>query len=350
MIKNIEQPLIDFDDLLIEPAILSSVRTRKAINVRDENGYLPLMTAPMDTVICDENVEIFKNNGIIPVVPRVPKGDSTPLIPDAFMSYGLNEFEKKFLSEKSIGVTNKKTFALIDIANGHMNDLYMLTKKAKEEYGDRLVLMIGNVASPQTYFAYCDTKVDFIRVGIGGGNACLTSVQTGVGYPMASLINECKEIRHYTKYHPKIVADGGFKKYSDIIKALALGADYVMIGSLFNKALESAGKTTKVDGEIICQFSENGKLMFDCETPLFKEYRGMSTKAVQKKWKKDEIRTSEGIERLNKVEYTLSGWVENFESYLRTAMSYTDKTKLSDFIGNVNLNHISNNSFKRFDK
>lgn len=168
MIKYKSHPLLDFDDLLIETANISIVSSRKDINIRYKNGYLPLMTAPMDTVICNENIEIFKNNGIMPVIPRVAKGEPTYLNPDTFMSYGLEEFENVFL-KNSIGFMHEKVYALIDIANGHMNDLYTITKKAKEIYGDRLVLMIGNIANPDTYLAYCKTNVDYIRVGIGNG-------------------------------------------------------------------------------------------------------------------------------------------------------------------------------------
>jgi GMP reductase len=352
MIKTEFLTLLDFDDLLIQPCCLSNIRSRKEINIKDENGFLPLMTAPMDTVICDDNIEIFKNNGIIPVIPRGKKDIPTFLNPDTFMSYSLEEFENVFLSEKSFGFTHEKVYALIDIANGHMNDLFQLAKKAKKVYEDRLVLMVGNIANPDTFLAYCDINVDLIRIGIGNGNVCTTTVHTGVGYPMASLIDECFKIREYGKFKPKIVADGGMKKYSDIIKALALGSDFVMIGSIFNKALESAGTTLhrSSDGEIVDQYSKNTKIMFECGIPLFKKYRGMSTKQVQRQWGKDEIKTSEGVERINKVEYTLDGWVNNFESYLKSAMSYCGKYDIKTFIGNVTLNTISNNSFKRFDK
>lgn len=178
---------------------------------------------------------------------------------------------------------------------------------------------------------------------------CLTSVQTGVGYPIASLIKECSKLKK--RYGcPSIVADGGFKKYSDIIKGLALGADYIMIGSIFNKALESAGETTRENGEIIDQFSDEAKQMFELDIPLFKTFRGMSTKEVQKEWGRDDLKTSEGIIRRNRVEYTLEGWTKNFDSYLRSAMSYTGKDELSQFIGRVHLNFITQNSFRRFDK
>ena len=76
----------------------------------------------------------------------------------------------------------------------------------------------------------------------------------------------------------------------------------------------------------------------------------MSTKEVQKSWGKEDLTTSEGVVRRNKVEYTLDGWVKNFEDYLRSAMSYTGKKELPHFIGGVSLNIITINSFKRFDK
>lgn len=189
---------------------------------------------------------------------------------------------------------------------------------------------------------------------------CLTTVQTGVGFPMASLIKQCYDVKKNMNFpKTKIVADGGFKNYSDVIKALGLGADYVMLGSIFNKALESSGETvyytnytpasikTKV---LIDQYSDEAKRRLNSYSPLFKTFRGMSTKEVQKAWGKDDIKTSEGVIRENKVEYTLDGWIENFDAYLRSAMSYCGKKELHEFIGGVNFNFITNNAFERFNK
>lgn len=199
---------------------------------------------------------------------------------------------------------------------------------------------------------------------------CLTTVQTGVGYPMASLIKQCRDQLHILNTHDdrdynqfksktKIVADGGFKKYSDIIKALALGADYVMLGSIFNKTLESAGETIYYDNEtptsikekvVIDQYGDDAKQRFEVGLPLYKTFRGMSTKDVQKDWGRTELKTSEGIVKTQQVEYTINGWVENFQSYLKSAMSYTGKKELPQFIGGVNYNFITQNSFNRFNK
>jgi IMP dehydrogenase/GMP reductase len=356
MIDYSEQ-LFDFDDILIEPTTLSPIRSRSEINNRNYSQMLPLMVAPMDTVISQDNFHLFKNKGITPVLPRISNPDSNWVDYNHFLSYSLTDFQRIFLREKIHVPSGEKIYALIDVANGHMLDLYEAAKKAKIMYNEEMCLMVGNIANPDTFHKYCEIGVDMVRIGIGNGNGCLTTVQTGVGYPMASLIKQCHDIKnkkHYpgvqTPYATKIVADGGFKKYSDIIKGLALGADYVMLGSILNKCLESAGETTKENGEIVNQFSEETRKMFHVEIPLYKTFRGMSTKEVQKSWGKENLTTSEGVVRTNRVEYTLDGWVKNFEDYLKSAMSYTGKKELHQFIGGVKYNLISRSSFKRFDK
>lgn len=342
--------LYDFDDLLIEPAPITSIRSRKQVNPY-YGDKLPLMTAPMDTVVDGKNHHYFTNLGIMVVFPRINQPDSSHVSYDQFLSYSLTDFDRLFL-EGTIEIPDgRQVHALIDIANGHMGDLLRSTKEAKLKYGDSLVLMVGNIANPDTFYQYALTDVDYIRIGIGNGGGCLTTVQTGVGYPMASLIYECNKLKKRNSHiKTKIVADGGFKKYADVVKALALGADYVMLGSIFNKSLESCGETTVENGDTIDQYSQDALDRFNVDIPLYKVFRGMSTKEVQKSWGKEELKTSEGVVRKHKVEYTLQGWVDNFTSYLKSAMSYTDKKELPHFIGGVVTNLISQNSFKRFDK
>jgi IMP dehydrogenase/GMP reductase len=362
--------LFDFDDVLIEPTVMSKINSRSEIYCRNHYGNLPLMTAPMDTVVGENNFHLFKDKGIMPVLPRIPNPNKEWVDTNIFLSYSLQDFEKIFLENKIQVPDGQRILALIDVANGHMESLYEMAKEAKKNYGYSICLMVGNVANPETFEKYCHIGVDMVRIGIGNGNGCLTTVQTGVGYPMASLIKECSDIQRkkhligsYLPYHKDldtpyktdIVADGGFKKYSDIIKALALGADYVMLGSMFNKCLESAGETTKIaDGlgnhEVVNQYSQEARQMFHAELPLYKTFRGMSTKEVQMSWGKENLTTSEGVVRRNKVEYTIEGWVRNFEDYLKSAMSYTGKKELHRFIGGVGYNFITQNSFKRFDK
>jgi IMP dehydrogenase/GMP reductase len=166
------------------------------------------------------------------------------------------------------------------------------------------------------------------------------------------LINECYKFGQEFENPTKIIADGGFKNFSDIIKAIALGSDYVMIGGLFNKSLESCGETFMKDsqGQYFRVDYNRAVKAFDSGVDIYKYYRGMSTKEVQKSWNKSELKTGEGITKYNKVEWTLSAWCENFTDYLKSAMSYTDSRNLLQFIGQVRFEVISQNSFMRFNK
>jgi isopentenyl diphosphate isomerase/L-lactate dehydrogenase-like FMN-dependent dehydrogenase len=215
-----------------------------------------------------------------------------------------------------------------------MEKLYKLTEKfVKHRKNSNQKLIVGNIANPNTYRKFAELGVDYIRVGIGGGSGCLTSANTGVHYPMASLIKECYEIKKSNNYETKIIADGGFRNYDDIIKALALGADYVMLGGVLNKTLESCSETKLF--KLIPISEKQSKYIWEkfpkMRKYFYKNFRGMSTKEVQKKWGKTKLTTSEGISKYNKVEYTLDGWTENFKDYLKSAMSYTNSRNLEEF-------------------
>lgn len=353
--------LFDFDDILIEPELHTNIVSRKKVDVLEEKQMLPLFTAPMDTVISEENCMIFNSNKIYSIIPRKPNLSQKDVSTDhkIWFAYGLDDFKKIFIDNHVDIHPRDKVYALIDIANGHMKIVKDLLVQSKEIYGRQLVIMVGNCANPMTYLSLAQAGADYVRMGIGNGAGCLTTVQTGVGYPMASLIHETYLIQQERNLAAKIVADGGFKKYSDIIKALALGADYVMLGSILNKTLESAGETfeenKKYDswtdpGEKVNQYSKEVKDQFMMGKKYFKKFRGMSTKEVQKSLGRETLKTSEGINKIQPVEYTLSSWVENFTDYLKSAMSYTDCLTLGEFIGKVRFNKISKNSFDRFHK
>ena len=162
----------DLDDILLTPAVLSTINSRRQVNPYDENEMLPIMTAPMDTVVDPENFEFWLENKINVVLPR-SQDSFHSCIKNVFASYGLKEFKERFIeNDLDFDQDQEKYYALIDVANGHMAQLYYLAKEAKEKYGDKLVLMVGNIANPDTYKRYAEIGVDYIRVGIGGGAGC----------------------------------------------------------------------------------------------------------------------------------------------------------------------------------
>jgi len=355
---------LDWNDISIVPAELSPISSRSEINPF-MYGKLPLFTAPMDTVIDYSNIGSFVYNDINICLPRHVKYDELVEICETrtaswmddgcdsfFFSYGLDEISQLLESDSKLPKR-----VLIDVANGHMQRLYDVSKQIKEKYGDQIELMVGNIANPHTYRKYCEIGVDYIRVGIGGGSACTTSANVSIHYPMASLVEECAKIgsafRELEGKEPtKIIADGGFRNFSDIIKALAIGADYVMLGGVFNKSLESCGTTYMKDseGQYYEVSRERAENALQAGMPVYKYYRGMSTKEVQKSWNRSELKTGEGITKYNLVEHTLPGWCENFTDYLKSAMSYCGCRTLDEFIGEVEFVKISQMAYNRFNK
>jgi len=331
----------DLNDISLYPSEISDISSRNDIDIYLKNKNLPIYTAPMDTVIDIDNIDVFNINKINMCLPRYLNNNND----NYFHSYGLDDVIKLFESD------NLPKKLLIDVANGNMFKLWDMTKKIKEKYGNDIEIMVGNIANPKTYKKYCEINVDYIRCGIGGGSVCTTSANVSINYPMGSLISECFSISKDFKNPSKIIADGGFKNYSDIIKALALGANGVMIGNILSKSLESCGSFYIFEENKYKKINNDKALLFfNDKIPIYKKYRGMSTKDVQKSWNKTNLKTAEGISIYNKVEYTLSGWIQNFEDYLKSAMSYCNSSNLDEFIGNDNWIMITQNAYNRFNK
>lgn len=353
----------DLDDIVIIPTIESYISSRSECTISNnfesillKEDTLPIFTSPMDTVINCNNIWQYIINGIIPCLPRnhnCHNDERHILNKYYFKSFGLSEIEQQLndnLKNDNYYFYNYDN-VLIDIANGHMSKLINIIKKIKKSYPN-IKLMVGNVANPLTYKNLSLAGADYIRLSIGSGNVCTTSANLGVHYPIGSLIHECRKIKEESNLTSKIILDGGVKSFADIIKALALGADYIQAGSIFNKSLESSGfnyikilnKKFKIKNKKLI------KLLWKYKIPLYKKYRGMSTKEVQKSWGKKILTTSEGITKYQRVEYTLKQWTDNFKDYLKSAMSYSGAKNLNEFIGKAEWVFITNNAFKRYNK
>ena len=344
-----------YDDINIVPEISSSIEHRSECKLEPF-----LFTAPMSSVVNLDNICDFIGQGIIPIIPRnIPLVDRkffmfSPLQNTSlfFIALSLEEVEKLLIKFPVEGILHPFHIC-IDIANGHMQKLLNTIKKLKELYGEKIVIMSGNIANPETYKLYEEVGCDYVRCGIGGGAGCITASNTGVYYPLFSLLEETYKIKKSINGKCKIIADGGIRNYCDIQKAL-LYADYVMLGSMFNKAIESAGKTTYGKSYFI---TKRGKKIlnifrtifeFGKEVPkekydsvmkriksgkleVWKSFYGMSTKRAQSEMGNKKLKTSEGIEFSQKVEYSLKDFIDNEKSYLRSAMSYTNSKTLDEY-------------------
>ena len=381
--------LISFNDICIIPSILSEIEHRSECSPFTNNGTLPLFTAPMSSVINEQNWIIFRDNKINTIIPRSVDFEVRKLLMNqTFIAVSLKEFEELI----NTYYKDETIYICVDIANGHMKKLLDLCEKAKVMYGNRMQLMIGNIANPDTYLEYAKVGIDYVRAGIGTSPVCLTSANNGIHYPMVSLLQELRfrkisvscsieengrEVTNWytrekyvktTPYKsiPKIIADGGFNNFDQIIKALAIGADYVMLGRIFAMSEEACGEViykdqiipTKMD---LTAFNDDERSVFEAagfdkvyinktiQVP-YRKYYGMSTKKAQSEFGNTELKTAEGIETLVPIKYTLVGWCDNFISYLRSAMSYCNSRTLDQFRQNAKIKQISNNSFNAYYK
>jgi hypothetical protein len=303
-----------------------------------------------------KNAKIYFKNKINAILPR-SKNDFEmafrirDFAEHMFISVSLDQFQYLFCNQR-LNTPKKAYKILIDIANGNMIKLFDAVKTAKDS-NPNLIIMIGNISNPETLEYLYNNKIyaDYIRLGVGNGQACQTSTFSGIGYPQASLIQDCyhklNELNWIDK-RPKLISDGGHKDYSDIIKALNLGADYVMIGSIFSHSIESCGKNFLFKKILFPNILS--KKLYKI-LPIYKQLRGMSTKNVQKIIGKNlKLKSEEGIIKYNKINFSLNEWIKDFESYLRSAMSYSNCQDLKSFIGKNNYIKITYNSFKRFKK
>jgi len=351
-------------DLAIVPEAVSAIRHRSQCSPYVsfcKKMYLPLITAPMESVVSQFNYKVFEDNDIISVIPRTktnPIEVRMKLCSEVFCAFSLDEALNYFTTDSNIW-TNKEIpdfngcKICIDIANGHMQALIETVEKIKELFPN-IIIMTGNIANPKAFFHLAEAGVDLVRVGIGTGSRCTTSSNSAVHYPLASLIEECYLSKVEHGYKTKIVADGGIGNFDDIITALALGADFCMCGNLFAKCIEAYGgklvEYRRQDNSINRCFDHPIEYIRNKQLDIYKEfdltrykycreYYGMSTKRAQELMgiPPEKMRTAEGISKYVDVEYTLAGWTENFRHYMRNAMSYTSSFTLDDFIGQVDL-------------
>lgn len=208
-------------------------------------------------------------------------------------------------------VAAKLDILCIDTAHGHSKNVLEMVKSVRARHKD-VTIVAGNVVTADGTKALIEAGVDVVKVGVGPGSICTTRIVAGVGMPQISAIMECAQIAK--KLGKTIIADGGIKFSGDIAKALALGANTVMIGNLLAGAEEAPGETILYQGR------------------TYKMYRGMGSLAAMQKGSKDRYGQSdvsefeklvpEGIE--GKVPYkgNASGIIHQLVGGLKSGMGY----------------------------
>jgi IMP dehydrogenase len=208
---------------------------------------------------------------------------------------------------------------VVDTAHGHSQAVIEAVRTIKQNF-PKAELVAGNIATAEAAEALIKAGVDAIKVGIGPGSICTTRVVAGVGVPQITAISNCAVVAR--KHGVPIIADGGVKYSGDVTKALAAGADTVMIGSLFAGTEESPGDTILYQGR------------------AYKSYRGMGSIGAMKEGSKDryfqdDVETDiklvpEGIEGMVPLRGPLSANIHQLLGGLRSGMGYTGSANIQE--------------------
>ena len=302
---------LTFDDVLLLPKYSSVLPTNTNILLQLTNKIslkVPFLTSAMDTVTESKMAIAIAKEGGLGIVHRnldikkqsaeIKKVKSKKLYVGAAIGTNNEDLDRA----RSL-IFNGVDLIVIDTAHGHSEKVLKTLSKIKKIIKD-IPVCVGNIATGDAAKKLYNSGADIIKVGIGPGSICTTRMVAGIGVPQISAIMDVKKAMKNKKI--KIISDGGIKFSGDIAKALAAGADAIMMGSIFAGTDESPGKKFKINGK------------------YFKQYRGMGSigamsagsanRYFQKNFRDKSKFVPEGVEgrveykgKVSKIIYQLQG-------------------------------------------
>lgn len=297
---------LTFDDVLLVPSY-NHYESRRLVNISmtDKTNKLtlklPVLTSNMDTITESGMANFIGERGGMGVLHRFMSIDRNV---EEFKNCKHPTFASLGCSEKDLERAEALRSAgadyfCIDVAHGHAKYVGKTLKRLREMLPDAC-FMAGNVATyaGADYLANCGA--DIIKVGIGGGSVCSTRIKTGYGIPMLTSLEECVRVDR------SLVADGGIRTPGDVVKALAFGADFVMIGGLLSGTRPTPGPVIEKDGKKV------------------KEYRGMASREAQEDFMggMPEWKTAEGVSTYVKYREDEEAVIADLIGGLRSGLTY----------------------------
>ena len=318
---------LTFDDVLMLPRFSSILPSNTDISLKLTNNIklkVPFLSSAMDTVTESNMAIAIAQEGGIGVIHRnlniqkqsseVKKVKNKKLLVGAAVGTNKEDFERA----KAL-IDSGADLIVIDTAHGHSKKVLKTLSKLKK-IKSKIPFCVGNIATGEAAKKLYNSGADIIKVGIGPGSICTTRMVAGIGVPQISAIMDVKKALN--KKNIKIISDGGIKFSGDIAKALAAGADAIMMGSIFAGTDESPGK----------KFKSGGK--------TFKQYRGMGSigamsagsanRYFQSNFKDKSKFVPEGVE--GRVEYKgkVSKIIYQLQGGLRSSMGYIGAKSLKE--------------------
>jgi len=311
---------LTYDDVLLVPQY-SDIKSRREINIGNTfpGPYatvlldLPIIASPMDTISESQMGTAMWQLGGLAIIHRYNTVErQATLVDEVIVGSNGNVAAAigasgDYLNRATALYDAGARILCVDVAHGH----HVLMKEALHElrsvFGQAIHIMAGNVATLEGYNDLVDWGADSVRCNIGGGSICSTRIQTGHGVPgLQTIINCAKSNRR-----APIIADGGLRNAGDIVKALAAGADFVMLGSVL------AG-TDETPGDVIN--TRKGK---------FKSYRGMASNDAQVEWR-GKTSSVEGIATTVPCKGPVKNVLEELARGIRSGFSYSGARSIKE--------------------
>lgn len=323
-LANIQDALC-FDDVLLVPQH-SEIATRSTVDISvDLRGLgrivLPIISSPMDTVTGSRLAKRIAELGGLGIIHRYNTIDEqcnevsntahTLGFPDLTHHAGAAVgITGDFIERASRLVESGANVICVDVAHGDHVVALNAIEKLRSVLGYSVHIMAGNVATREGFDRLVRAGADSVRVGIGGGSICSTRIQTGHGVPTLWSVMDCAASENSGTV--SIIADGGIKTSGDIVKALAAGADAVMLGSLLSGTDETPeGTVLRIDGK------------------THKRYRGMASIEAQVEWR-GHAASEEGVSAWVESKGSLEKVLASLEKGIRSGLSYSGATSISD--------------------
>ena len=314
-----------FDDVLLSPRF-SAIESRSSIDVstslRDLPFGLPMVSSPMDTVTESAMLKAMSESRGLGIVHRYNTIQAQSSIVHRAHAEGAKNIgaaigvSGDYIDRAKSLVMAGANVLCIDIAHGHHSLMKNALKCVRSMFDDSVYIIAGNVATLEGFNDLSDWGADGVRVGIGGGSICSTRIQTGHGVPTFQSILDCAS----SDRDAALISDGGIRNSGDVCKALAAGADFVMLGSALAGTDESPGEVLHAP-EVA-----SGKLTYSKQ----KVYRGMASIEAQVDWR-GHAASEEGVSSTVPYRGSVEKVLSSLEKGLRSGMSYSGSSSLSEF-------------------
>ena len=333
---------LTFDDVTLTPQyskVLPSDVSTKTYLSKNLHLDIPIISSAMDTVTESKMAIAIAREGGIGVIHRnlsidrqikeIQKVKSKGLKVGA--AVGTNESE--FSRVKNI-IKLGVDLIVVDTAHGHSQKVADIIMKINKIKTKKTTLCAGNIATANAAKFLCKLGVDLIKVGIGPGSICTTRLVAGIGVPQLSALLDVKK---GLKKNVKMISDGGIKFSGDIAKALAAGADAVMVGSLLAGTSEAPGKIIKKKGKLFKVFRGMGS--------VGAMNKGSADRYFQKKQKDKSKYVPEGVEGLIKYKGDAKKTLHKLVGGLRSSMGYLGAPQIKILTNNAKFVKITKAGF-----